>query len=168
MNDSSKVSSRTEQKQSSESLKNETPRLRGIVPLFIGERYNLDEITIHTFKTIHLSYTTQRGWSCRFPSSLLWELQLRHTSYFVHCSFTVIFWSMLFPLQLIHLKEFWVRVHVIFRNIQDNNHYLHKNKASNNTEWGESFVRSHQPSLWYGRHRVPEGTTPTTFRPEAR
>jgi hypothetical protein len=86
--------------------------------------YNFDKVTIHTLKPIHLSYTAQQGWSCLFPSLLCWELQLHHTSYFIHCLFTVIFQSMLLSLQFIHLEVLRAKVHVILRNIPKSGHYL--------------------------------------------
>jgi hypothetical protein len=86
--------------------------------------YNLDKIRIHTLKPIHLSYTAQWGWSCLFPSLLLWELQLRHTLYFIHFLFTVIFQSMLISLWFIHLEVLRAKVHVILRNIPKSGHYL--------------------------------------------
>jgi hypothetical protein len=96
--------------------------MQDTVHLFIVVGYNFDEIKIHTLKPIYSSYTAQRGWSCLFSSSLFWELQLRHALYFIHCSFTVIFRSMLLSLWLIHSKV--LKVLVILRDILENNYYL--------------------------------------------
>jgi hypothetical protein len=57
-------------------------------------------------------------------SSLLWELRIRHASYSVH----LLLVSYIPKHASVPLtdpsKILWAKVHVIFRNIPENNHYL--------------------------------------------
>jgi hypothetical protein len=86
--------------------------------------------------TFELSCTTRV--KLYFSFITLWELRLCHTSYFVHCSFLVIFRSMLLCHWLIHSKVIQEWVLVILRNILENDYYLSVSRT---------FVRRRPPTI---------------------